>query len=235
MSRAFNGTNQYLRKAATIPNSGGTPMTFACWAKTNASALQVLIGHTADGLATSNYLRLDASRNVTAVSIDDDSSSGTATTSAAASTGTWFHACAVFTTVASRTAYLNGANAVTDTANTPNMSSTDRLNLGRDESSIHYLNGNLAEAAEWSAALTATEVAALAAGINPLSIRPTSLIAYWPLFGHYSPETDMMVGQYTLTVTGATQDVHPAIRHKAYGTAAYYRSNHGLGRFFLAF
>src|SRR5262245_36690467 len=42
-------------------------------------------------------------------------------------------------------------------------------------------NGDLAEAAVWSAALTANEIRALARGVPVRMMRPTRLVAYWPM------------------------------------------------------
>jgi hypothetical protein len=58
-------------------------------------------------------------------------------------------------------------------------------------------------------ALSASDVAILAAGVCPLLVRPEALLAYWPLWGIYSPETDL-VGGFGMTVTGTSVIDQPA-------------------------
>lgn len=74
-----------------------------------------------------------------------------------------------------------------------------------------FANSMQAEFAFWSAALTASEVAALARGACPARIRRASLISYLPLLGD-SPEPDYSGARNNGTVTGATASRHPGVR-----------------------
>ena len=72
------------------------------------------------------------------------------------------------------------------------------------------MEGDLAEAAIWNEALSAAEVALLAQGLSPLSLRPWALVFYAPIYGRYDPEIDI-IGGLNLTVLDATASAHPRI------------------------
>jgi hypothetical protein len=85
---------------------------------------------------------------------------------------------------------------------------TVRFNLGNGAGAW---NGDIAEVAQWSVALTTDEIAALAKGLSPLLVRPTALQFYAPVIGRYSSEP-AIVGGYTGTIFGtATVADHPRI------------------------
>jgi hypothetical protein len=115
-------------------------------------------------------------------------SSGTlanADTSIGYTTGQWHHVAGVFASTTSRVAYIDGGNSQSNSTSTAS-SSWDTLLLGGRYSSSAiavYFSGDIAEAAVWNVALTADEIAQLAAGYSPLFVRPQSLVHYIPLFG----------------------------------------------------
>lgn len=74
-----------------------------------------------------------------------------------------------------------------------------------------FWNGLLAEGAIWNAVLTASEWAALAAGVSPFRVRPQSLIHYLPMFGLASPEPDLSGNANNGTLTGTTPANHPPV------------------------
>lgn len=153
------------------------------------------------------------------------SGSGGASIVTGLTAGVWGHAAAVYTSVASRTAYVNG------TAGTPETSSQatltfDTIQIGADyyvggPVANDFFDGDLAEAGIWSVALDAAEIAALAKGFDPRLIRPQSLVAYWPIHGNNSPELDRWKNGYDLTLTGT-----PA---KADSPRLYLRSRSKIG------
>lgn len=129
----------------------------------------------------------------------------------AAYDGTWIHCGAVFSADNNRVAYFNGtAGSAQTTARAG--TTVDLTTIGRQSgtSPANYAEGDIGECAAWAAALTADEMASLAAGVSPLFIRPASLAGYWPLWGRYSTEPDL-VGGYGMTVTGATYADHPRV------------------------
>ncbi len=71
--------------------------------------------------------------------------------------------------------------------------------------------GRMAEVALWPGILLDVgEVAALAAGVSPLMIRPTVRPWYWPLIGNASPEIEYF-HQANATIVGAVPTPHPRI------------------------
>jgi hypothetical protein len=144
---------------------------------------------------------------------------GTADSSAgvAGATNAWGHACGVFTSATSRAAFFNGANKGTNTTNrTP--AGLDRVSIGRlgDSTPTDYWSGLIAEAGVWDIALSDAEVALLGTpiGVNtwlsPWMVRPENLVAYWRIWGRFSPEPDR-VGGFGVTVSGATVADHPKV------------------------
>lgn len=79
------------------------------------------------------------------------------------------------------------------------------------------MDGSIASAGLWNAALTAKEIAALGQGVSPLYVRPGNLVGYWPLWGVHSPEIDLVGTPHVLTVTGATLGNHaPVVPYNAH-------------------
>jgi hypothetical protein len=123
---------------------------------------------------------------------------------------TWQHAAGVWAAANSRTIYLNGGNSVTD-VRTAVPSGLVATNIG-----ARFLNGAyglfmaglIAEVGIWSAALTADEIASLAAGMTCDKVRPQSLVFYAPLV------RDLQDVRGGLTITnnnGATVADHPRV------------------------
>lgn len=72
-----------------------------------------------------------------------------------------------------------------------------------------YADGVFAELAYYSDVLSGNEIAALARGISPLSVRPTAITNYWPLWGLHSPEINLVGGASSGTLTGTSQTSGP--------------------------
>lgn len=219
MARNFTrASSHYLEHAAAVV--GSAPLTMACWGR--YPTLAAGVGSTLMAISR------DAG-NVRDAFVLDILEGGTDTVRALAGAGgvnangtinfavaadTWFHAGAVFASTTSRTAYLNGtAGSANTTSIAP--SSLNRTAFGRipnfQSAAINYWNGDLAEAGVWSVALSAADMAMLAAGVSPLLVRPDALVAYTPLLGQYSPETSPR-GGYDFTVTGASaSSSHPRV------------------------
>lgn len=210
MARSFNGSSDYLRYSGAVVTA--TPLTIAGWFDENNPGFIRTLVYIGQSSSTSN-------RNHWSLRVGDGSIQAVAATSSAATasvSGTytgWSHGAAVFGSDTSRYAYGNGvAGTENTTAKTP--ASVNRTSIGNlDDSSGYSTNwytGDAAEIGIWNVALDAAEIAALAAGVCPLLVRPTSLVSYWPIIGQYSPEIDMK-GGYGLTVTGTSTANHPRI------------------------
>ncbi len=96
---------------------------------------------------------------------------------------TWHHVVGIFTSSSSRTVYLDGGNSNTESTAKAAVTPLDRISIGcsADSTPYGYIDGRVAECAIWDAALDASEIAALADGISPESIRPGNLEFYAPL------------------------------------------------------
>jgi hypothetical protein len=182
MAYEFNGTNQYLSVPAPI--DGLTkPFTLAAWFNPdNITTNGALI---ALSPANGNYwgvvaLGANAGDPVAAI----HSSNAAANTTSGFVANQWQHACAVFTNIDSRTAYLNGGNSGTSGAFESSPTAATELLIGnrRIAGALGaYMDGKIAEIGIWNAALTAAEVASLAKGMTCDKVRPQNLVFYAPL------------------------------------------------------
>jgi hypothetical protein len=186
----------------------------ACWFNVNNITTDYTLMSLGDTAADNDQFSL-RTRGATAgdpiAAIVRRSTFGIAATSTGYSASVWNHAAAVFTSATSRAAYLNGAGKGTDATNLA-PTSIDATGVGflNVLTAAGYFDGSIAEAAIWDVALTDADVAILATGASPLTVKPGSLVAYWPLIGAYSPEIDLIQGR-DLTVTGAAKAAHPRI------------------------
>jgi len=215
MARNFvAASSQYLRFTGT-PSVTAFPFSVSLLFKPSSAVAGTLISVTD---ATGGFWSLDteADGSVT-VSID---SAGTGTTSlpnSGATTltnGTWYRLTAVYTSATSRTLYVNNT-AFNDTTNETYPPTLDDISVGSLGVTLlgarsRYADGDIADAAIWSVALTAAQVATLVAGYAADSVRPASITNYWPIIGKTSPEIDVYSKQ-VLTVTGATVADHPRL------------------------
>lgn len=187
-------------------------MTVCAWVRPDEAVAQTIfaIGDTGGNV---NYFSLDLNTSFAALAQTRDASGlVTATSGTTGSINTWFHATAVFAAANDRRAYVNGGTVGTNaTSRTP--ASLDAATIGRLERSspTQYFSGNIAEVGLWSVALSAVEIAALAAGIAPPSVQRDALVGYWPIWGIHSPEIDLTANNRTMTVTGATAANHAPV------------------------
>jgi hypothetical protein len=126
----------------------------------------------------------------------------------------WNHAAVVLTSSTSRTVYLNGGNSATDTTAQNWPSGAQRFAIGAllRISQTQFFEGRIGEVSWWNVALSTDEIAALAAGAHPLSVRRASIINYWPLYGVSSPEPDISGALQTQTLyNGPTQGDHARV------------------------
>jgi hypothetical protein len=186
MAYEFNGSNQWMTTASS-PISAA-PLTMACWFKSDsASALQSLV-HLVNVGGQNSYYGLFARGDIANDPIQFFVFSGGATfqgtdTTAGYSANTWHHACGVAASDTSRTAYLDGGNSATGTANISTTPSQIRIGRFVDSfgAASFYMDGLIAEVGIWNAALTAAEVASLADGMTCDKVRGQSLVFYAPL------------------------------------------------------
>ena len=184
MAYEFNGTNQYLNVASAPVTA--VPLTMACWFYPDTITANYTLFQISDGSNLNRFV-LAALGAIAGDPLRAVTSAGGVEGSADSTTGfiasSWQHACGVFTSVNSRSIYLNGSNTTTNTSIlTP--TGINRTEIGvRINSGVPglYLDGRLAEVGIWNAALTANEVASLAQGMTCDKIRPQSLVFSAPL------------------------------------------------------
>jgi hypothetical protein len=215
LARSNTGSaSNYL--SGTNPASG-VPLTMACWFNpVNVTAYMNLMCLNRSGSGDHYFvMAADGATAGDPIFIEEANNSTFqgASTSAGFTANVWHHACGVFSADNARAVYLNGGSKGTGAGNvSPAPSSINQIVLnqyrgGGDPTGSGVLNGSMAEAAVWNAALTDDEVLALSRGYSPRLVRPASLVAYWPLVGRYSPEIDLR-GGFPLTIAGtmATAD-----------------------------
>lgn len=154
--------------------------------------------------------------------------SGTATTASSANlTDTvWSHIAGVQASTTSRVHYKDGVAGATNTTSS-NPSSLNRITAGAltlNGVIVSTGQGDLAHAAIWSIALSAGEVASLAAGALPSSVQPGSLVFYSVLDGVASPEEDTIGGRHLAWGAGANAPTQSSSNPPVSGTATLERS-----------
>lgn len=187
MAYNFSGSGQNLFSTSTPVTA--TPLTLACWMnKTAATTTGILTAIFWDGAGSwyAFYLAAGSAANGQKVGINlanNNSFGAGANATTTYTTGTWHHACGVFTSSTSRTVYMDGGNSATDTSSvTPtNLNSVNIGAARRQTVTDNYFDGSIAEVGIWDAALTQAEVGALADGMSPQLVRPQNLKVYVPL------------------------------------------------------
>jgi hypothetical protein len=191
MAYDFNGSNQ----SATSTSAPVTaePLTIAAWFKSDVNNARAVIVSIADTNGSSAgdqpFLALvedgtKAGDPICATSFNRNGNADEATSTSGFTVGTWHHGCAVFTSLSSRTVYLDGGSSATNTSTLPSrLQTVDKTALGclgRSTNAAFY-NGQVAEVGIWNVALTAAEIASLADGMTCDKVRPQSLVFYAPL------------------------------------------------------
>lgn len=207
MARTFaSASTQGLTVANPIVTA--YPITMACWFRpANVTKDNCLMGACDNG-GSSDFICLFA----------DGSTGGdpvvaiqrTGGTFAYATGGTFtaggaiHHACGVFRSSTDREVYLNGASVGTDATSLTLAANMDSFDIGYRKTAAgdSYCDADIWEAAVWSVGLDVAEIAALAKGFTPLMIRPSALLAYWPLPGAGSSERDRWKNGRNLTLVG---------------------------------
>lgn len=209
MAYAFTtASSRYLSTSSTPVTA--VPLTIAAWFNfPNTGANQAIVGINSVGDVNTNAFRL-VFNGFNAVVAVTNAGPNVSSSTPAATTGIWNHGCAVFAAVDSRTAYLNGVAATTNTSPlTPAFLSTVLVGASINGSTVAaQANGIIAEVGIWNVALSASEITSLARGASPQMVRPQSLVFCAPLI------RDLVDVRGGLTITnnnGATVANHPRV------------------------
>lgn len=119
------------------------------------------------------------------------------------------HAVGVFASSTSRTAYLNGTAATTNTNNLT-VGTVTVLTIGgsRVNGTNEYSTSEISEVGIWDVALTGAEITSLSRGFKPPRIRPQSLVFYAPLIRDLS---DVRKGVTITNSNACPVAVHPRV------------------------
>ena len=180
-------SSQYLT-ATGATSYALSPMTMACWARPYPDArasrtASVLMCVQQAGTAHRNQMVTVLPSFACQANAVGATANVVAEVTVGTNANTWTHYASVFTSDASRTAYISGGNAVTNTASVGTQLSGNIFRIGARFAASLGLFGNadICEAGVWAAALTAAEVASLAMGASCDKVRPQSLVFYAPL------------------------------------------------------
>ena len=205
MARTFTVNTNYL--STTLLAAIAMPLTISVWVnrpiltdgplvvQVGDSGGNNYFGITFGGGGPNPYILLET--NVSSSATDD------AQGSTAMSATTWTHLCGIWASATSRTSYLNGTGAGTGSTSHSPTGTLNKAWIGLQNYNGTLYGGNesLAFFGLWSVALSATDVASLAAGASPKLVQPSNLVAYCRVDGIVSPEPDLIIPA-GWTVTG---------------------------------
>jgi hypothetical protein len=217
-----DANNQYFYASTSIT---GYPFTLAAWYNTNEStgyARRNIVAlsdvddtYDSDRLACYPAGNVDLACIVARTTTNFDAGFEAASTAGSMDANVWQHACGVFTSASARAAFVNGVNKGTNANEiTPNARDTVTIGGSLQSGGVSTpMSGMIAEVAVWSVALTDAEVAELGDGASPLTVRPESLVHYWPLVRDLNDR----IGGATLTASASAAAVadHPRVWYPA--------------------
>jgi len=203
-------SSQYLNSTSPI---SGIPLTISCFFNSSDGATNQALIQVNNASGSERHL-LAANFGTANTPLRCFSQTGGTTSAQSDFNGltanTTYHAAGVYSATNSRTAYLNGVAATTNTT-TINAGVLLEMTIGsREFSNVQgvFLNGMIAEVGIWNAALTAAEIASLAKGMTCDKIRPQSLVFYAPLVRDI---IDSKGGRVITNNNGATVAIHPRV------------------------
>ena len=203
LAYSFDGVNDYL----TIPFAafpGAYPFSISCWFNVPNVTDAFYLLSINDINSSDAYFALAAAGTLTGdpvvVLAGDAGGTSFAQSSAGFTANTWHHVLAVFTSVSSRTVYLNGGSSGTETtARSPNLALLDNIAVGAlRRSSVIHSQCLIDDIAIYPIALNATQAGYLASqrgviyvlaasGGSPINgqslIRPADSKPYQQLIG----------------------------------------------------
>lgn len=137
-----------------------------------------------------------------------------ATASITPSLNTWYNVVCIAYAIDSRKIFANYSTTGTETTSGAPSSLAATRFARKASDAADSLSGMLAHVAFWNAALTDAEVLALARGADPRTIRPSALVAYWPLV---RTDQDIVSGNNLTAYNTPTWSNDPG---KTFGSAA---------------
>lgn len=181
MSRFFvSAASEYLEGATPIT---AYPFTMACWFNSNDIDTTQSLMCVADGGTPDDYHRLAVRGSAGGDPVQVLSYDGVqqdANTTTGYSANAWHHACGIFAANNDRRVYIDGGSKATNAgATTVAGLNNFRISSTADSTPAYWLDGAVAEAAIWKAALTDNDVRRLALGTPPWRIQRAHLVGFW--------------------------------------------------------
>lgn len=173
---AYSAGNRFITSSPAIT---APPISMACWFYQSSATIGVLTLHGSDGSQIHRLLVTDTGQ-VQAASFKTLPSASGSSLTGTSSLNTWHSAVGVWASSSSRTAYLNGVAAATNTTNV-NVPTLTEASVGARFSGGTEHDGYIAALGIWNVALTSDEANALGKGFSPHLIRPGNLVHHMPL------------------------------------------------------
>ena len=218
MAYNCNGTDSYLWNTGNCGIGGASALTIHIRAKADTLAPEDLrnLSTNWSGVNGNYIMRVGVTADLFAVFIQTSVTFYGGQVNKPIGDTNW-HSYALVWDGSELSGWLDGSKgSITfSTSGTFGTSGNNTLLGARDDNSdgggFDAWDGDIADAAFYTVALTEDELLALSAGYSPELIRPGSLVAYWPLFGNLSPETSR-IGGYDMTLENApTKADHPRV------------------------
>jgi hypothetical protein len=207
---------EYMSQAAaSIP-----PFTMAAWFNTTDMDYHQVVMSIANSGSDLNSFFIMAGGATAGdpayICIRDNGGATYTVTSNGYSSGVWHHICGVFAAANDRTIVLDGdwANRGTSVVSrSPSGVNKTAIGVNCRQTLQWYMNGKIAEAAIWNAALTEAEITTLAKGYSALFVRPQNLVEYWNLF--VLAPVSRITGNQLTKVGQPSKEPHPGIIYPA--------------------
>lgn len=197
------------------------PMTIHAWVNLDSASSGVILAKYTTGAGGGQYLFRANSSRVGMWMLDAaDAGHEAFSPSGSLRTGVWQAATGrSWGPIGSNAmhAWCDGISGAPSSLPSSNPNNAQLVRIGRDGAGTQQLDGRVAHATVWNAALTDNEVLMLAQGYHPLTIRPGNLAGYWPLDGYGASGTAKEEIRNTLlTPTGTVTTVPgPWLPHRA--------------------
>lgn len=219
MALTFDGTSSKLEYIAGAAIISAFPVSIFAWIKPTSAALTKAgyVGGMGDGSSVSGLEPILAGNDTNDPFYGSSRASSTAVYDAAvpsaASAGVWTPCLVVYTSSTLRKAYFGaGTPDEGTTNNAPTIANMWRINVGVRPSTGNtvYFDGDIAEFAIWSSALSDANWTTLSGGAVPSGVDSGSLLDYWSLTTQASTHTGVNGIVLTATSTSQASD-HPSI------------------------
>lgn len=177
MARSFaSASSQYT----SWSGNASTSLTVSAWFRLGSFCS---IGSGRNSSSTLRYYDISLDTSGAYASWRSGANEQKSTYATSVSTGVWHNVVGFLEASANLQVWLNGNAA--STANASGIAAGQGFfEIGRrhgNTANITYSDGDIAEVGVWQGALSAGEIASLAAGFSPLLVNQKNLINYWPL------------------------------------------------------